>query len=176
MTLGPLHEATRDLHHACEAHPVGAAMAAGNPPIKWYGAWVNALSAIHEVTDLFVPDYVDRRPGLRADLAALNVDPRSAPAAADRYANDLLFAPLFSPMFVPQAIEGALYVLIGAHLFGGEIMRRRLGDLPTQHLLWQDRQAAVAWFKPLREREELVEQARRCFGVLLATMDEIEKS
>jgi hypothetical protein len=73
----------------------------------------------------------------------------------------------------PVARAGAAYVLTGAHLMGGEIMRRRLVDLPTEHLEWEDRQAALAELKVMRVNAELAGPARKCFEALLAIMDEI---
>jgi hypothetical protein len=163
MSLGPLWEATRDLHHACEAHPVGAAMATGKPPAHWYAAWVQALLRIHTRLDPSLPLVVHRCAGLQADLDALGIDvPESAAALA--YADTLTDE---------VALAGAGYVLTGAHLMGGEIMRRRLEGYPTRHLVWEDRKAALAELGLLRQRPDIVAAARACFGGLLAIMDEI---
>ena len=43
--------------------------------------------------------------------------------------------------------QGAIYVLTGAHLMGGEIVCRRLEGYPTNHLEWDDRQASLAELK-----------------------------
>ena len=72
-----------------------------------------------------------------------------------------------------RAIAGAGYVLTGAHLMGGEIMRRRLDGFPTQHLEWDDRKAALAVLQSMRGRDDLADAARACFSALLASMDEI---
>lgn len=70
--------------------------------------------------------------------------------------------------------QGAIYVLTGAHLMGGEIMRRRLVGFPVNHLQWEDRQLAINELRKFRERSELVDQARACFQALLDMMDEIQ--
>lgn len=162
--MTPLWEATRDLHHACEAHPVGAAMASGKPPREWYAGWVRALLQIHERVDPFVSPVVRRCDNLRADLAALGGDQVPRNAAAQKYADSLDDESLRS---------GAAYVLTGAHLMGGEIMRRRLEGYPTRHLEWDDRKTALAELGLLRQRPDVVGPARLCFGALLAAMDEI---
>jgi hypothetical protein len=72
-------------------------------------------------------------------------------------------------------IAGAAYVLTGAHLMGGEIMRRRLEGYPTSHLVWDDRKAALEELKAYRVRSELAAEARDCFTALLRIMDEIKE-
>lgn len=166
MSLGPLWEATRDLHHACEAHPVGAAMASGQPPRHWYALWIKALLEIHERVDPSVSPVVRRRAGLTADLEAMGGAAVPEIQAAQDYADSL---------YDELALAGAAYVLTGAHLMGGEIMRRRLAGFPTQHLVWEDRKAALAVLGRLRERPDIVEPSRACFEALLAIMDEIQR-
>jgi hypothetical protein len=166
MSLGPLWEATRDLHHACEQHAVGAAMASGTPPPQWYVHWLSAILQIHEKIDPTLPAIVQRCDRLRADILAMNlIIPTST--AAQTYCNTLTHE---------VAIAGASYVLTGAHLMGGEVMRRRLHNYPTLHLLWDDRKAALSELNILRSRTDIAQSARDCFGALLAIMDEIEKS
>lgn len=162
--MGPLWEATRDLHHACEAHPVGAAMSSGNPPIHWYAQWLDALRTIHAVVDPTLPAVLHRVERVERDTASMQLQvPRNTAAIA--YADSLK---------TDAEIAGAAYVLTGAHLMGGEIMRRRLIGFPTAHLEWDDRKAALAELKTLRERGDIVEPARACFAALLAVMDEIK--
>ena len=155
---------TRDLHHACEAHPVGAAMASGTPPIEWYTAWIQALRQIHAVVDLSIPLSLGRVSKLDQDLEALesSIKPiEAADAYTSTLTNDL-------------AIAGAGYVLTGAHLMGGEIMRRRLQDYPTHHLEWDDRKVGLVGLQQLRDTPNITEQARACFSALLSCMDEIQ--
>ena len=73
-----------------------------------------------------------------------------------------------------KSIAGAAYVLTGAHLMGGEVMRKRLIGYPTKHLEWGDRKLALKELNILRSREDVVEQARSCFSALLRIMDEIK--
>jgi heme oxygenase len=164
--MTPLWEATRDLHHACEEHPVGAAMASGQPPMAWYAQWVKALYQIHSVLDDHLPAEAHRCDRLLADLQLIG---RPVPVvyAAAQYAASLTDE---------KRIAGAAYVLTGAHLMGGEVMRRRLQGFPTSHLEWDDRKAALAVLQTLRTREDIAQEARDCFAALLAVMDEIEAS
>jgi len=162
--MTPLWEYTRDLHHACEQHPVGAAMASGSPPIEWYADWVHALEQIHLVVDSDMPDMLWRAERLGEDTRALGVKPLELQATSD-YVQKLLLD--------SNTRAGAAYVLTGAHLMGGEIMRRRLQDYPTKHLEWEDRKEALAELKKLREADGIAEAARGCFYALLQIMDEI---
>jgi hypothetical protein len=54
-------------------------------------------------------------------------------------------------------------------------MRRRLENYPTNHLLWDDRKAALVELNKFRERNDIAEEARECFYALLSIMDEIAK-
>jgi hypothetical protein len=161
--MGPLWEATRDLHHACEAHGVGAAMASGAPPAEWYTQWLQALHTIHSVVDPTLHPVLHRVKRLEQDIEAMKIDVPQSNAAA-QYAQSLT---------TDEALAGAAYVLTGAHLMGGEIMRRRLTGYPTTHLEWDDRNIALAELKTLRSRPDIAEPARACFAALLAVMDEI---
>jgi hypothetical protein len=162
---GPLWEATRDLHHACEAHPVGAAMSSGKPPMEWYANWLSALYTIHWEVDKHIPSILHRAERIQKDLTDTNV-PVNIIREANKYANSLI---------TEKSIVGTAYVLTGAHLMGGEIMRRRLIGYPTSHLEWDDRKAAIAELMKFREREDVSDEARNCFYALLKVMDEIKR-
>lgn len=161
---GPLWEATRDLHHACEAHPVGAAMASGTPPIQWYADWLSALYTIHWTVDQHLPEIIRRSEQIQNDLTNTNC-PVKIIKSANKYVNTLN---------TEKDIAGAAYVLTGAHLMGGEIMRRRLTGYPTSHLEWDDRKGALAELMKFRDRPEIAEEAKNCFHALLKIMDEIQ--
>jgi heme oxygenase len=163
-TAKPLWEYTRDLHHACEAHPVGSAMATGQPPAQWYAAWLKALHQIHTVIDRHCESLLQRTAQLQADLDSMDCTVEAV-QAAEQFVNTLTDS---------RSISGAVYVLAGAHLMGGEIMRRRLTGYPTAHLEWPDRPAAIAVLQQYRTRSDIGDQARACFAALLAVMDEIE--
>lgn len=158
-----LWEKTRDLHHACEEHAVGAAMASGNPPDQWYADWLQSLLDIHTIIDVFSIEEVRRTEQLTEDLKQ-TISPRPVTVAKE-YALGLK---------EETEIAGAKYVLLGAHLMGGEIMRRRLVDYPTKHLEWTDRKKAIQELEEIKKREDIVEESRNCFYALLRVMDEIK--
>lgn len=160
----PLWELTRDLHHACEQHAVGGAMSTGKPPRVWYAAWLQVLHQIHLVIDEYVPDNVRRVERIEEDLVEMNIGIEPI-AAADEYAKTLIDE---------KSISGAIYVLTGAHLMGGEIMRRRLEGFPTAHLEWEDRKSSLAFLQTFRTRDDITDEARACFQALLDIMDEIQ--
>lgn len=165
VTDSALYNGTKDLHHACEQHPVGGAMASGTPPKIWYAAWVMALKQIHNAIDDSLPESVHRVNRLQQDLDELEL--KLIPnMAAISYVNSLKDE---------KDLAGACYVLTGAHLMGGEVMRRRLEGFPTNHLLWDDRKEALAVLSELRKREDIVQEARNCFEALLNIMDEIQR-
>lgn len=161
---GPLWEATRSLHHSCEAHAVGKAMASGNPSPQWYIAWLKALRVIHNVTDESLPKCLHRVDRISQDIDAMDVNV-PVPAAALEYT---------ATLNTDKKLAGASYVLTGAHLMGGEIMRRRLEGYPTNHLTWDDRKEALVELNKFRERSDISEEAVACFKALLSIMDEIE--
>jgi hypothetical protein len=162
--MKPLWEATRDLHHACEEHEVGAAMASGKPPMDWYAQWVLALLQIHSRLDPHLPETVHRADRLLSDLLETDtdIDPLESAAAYAATLDD------------EKRIAGAAYVLTGAHLMGGEVMRRRLDGYPTSHLEWDDRKVALGLLQQYRQREDITQEARDCFAALLAVMNEIK--
>ena len=160
----PLWEETRDLHHACEQHAVGGSMSTGNPPRVWYAAWLQALHQIHLIIDKDVPDNVRRVERLESDMVAMNIGIEPF-VAANEYVKTL---------DNEKALAGAIYVLTGAHLMGGEIMRRRLEGFPTEHLEWEDRKSSLAFLQTFRTREDITDEARACFQALLDIMDEIQ--
>lgn len=162
-SLGKLHSATKELHHACEAHPVGAAMATGTPPIQWYGSWLSALLVIHSYLDFTMPIAARRAPQLASDLQKIKC-PIYTPPAAYKYIQSLNNL---------NDEKGGSYVLTGAGLMGGAIMKKRLIDYPTLHLDFADKPTALDFLRRLRNDEELIDAAKHCFSALLEVMDEI---
>jgi len=160
----PLWEYTRDLHHACEAHDVGGAMSTGKPPRIWYTAWLMALYQIHAIIDSSCDESITRAKEVMQDFVAMNTETYALEAAYEYVAQ----------LDTQKKIDGAIYVLTGAHLMGGEIMRRRLEGFPTKHLEWTDRKKAIAILQSYRTREDIGEEARDCFKALLSIMDEIK--
>ncbi|MBX9697881.1 MAG: hypothetical protein K2X74_00535 [Acetobacteraceae bacterium] len=160
-----LRDATRELHHAAERHPVGAAMAAGTISVRWWLDWCGALRTIHAELDPRLPAVLGRERELDADVAALlPMQPMPSYAAA-QFAGGLT---------APLAVVGAAYVFTGAHLMGGAVTERAVGArLPCAHLRWADRRAALDAWRPWRDAIEAEEAARAAFAAVLAIMDGI---
>ena len=162
-SLGKLHSATRHLHHACEQHEVGAAMATGQPREDWYASWLSALLVIHSYLDASMPVICRRTYSLGVDLQKMKCEVYTPPAAY-RYIQSL--------KNINDELGGC-YVLTGAGLMGGAIMKKRLINYPTNHLEFADRGLALEYLKSWRNREELTDPAKNCFYALLKIMDEI---
>jgi len=80
---------TKDLHHACEAHPVGAAMSRGDVDPQVWADWLGALFVVHETLDRYLPDELRRVDRLALDIEAMKpLSPRLNKAAV-RYAAGL---------------------------------------------------------------------------------------
>lgn len=161
---GYLWQNTRELHQVCEDHPVGQLMAQGNPGPDVYSRWLSALYTIHCVIDAHVPECAVRVESLLKDLT--HYSQVESVSAAEQFATSLETS---------EDIDGATYVLLGAHLMGGEILKRRLSDYPTSHLEWQDRRECLQLLEQYRHREELLPGATRCFQAILDIMDEIHQ-
>jgi hypothetical protein len=139
-------------------------MSSGTPPIQWYADWVYSLKVIHEFIDQQFPESTHRTLKLHEDLTHL---------PEPNYINQAHEYVEILKNQDESFIIGAGYVLLGAHLMGGEIMRRRLVNYPTNHLTWDDRKEALEVLTQLRNREDAVEGAKSCFQALLSCMDEI---
>lgn len=161
-----VREYTKELHHACEHHPVGNSFSKGNPPELWYAKWIKALHQIHSKIDAHSDPILERVPRLEEDLNSYNFTVKPL-KAAEKYVNALTNE---------SAINGAIYVLTGAHLMGGELMRKRMVGYPTKHLEWDNRKNAIDILCKLRELEGIGDDARNCFLALLEIMDEIEQN
>jgi len=167
--LGPLHAATRDLHHAVEQTAFGQAMASGQVSEQAWTDWLQALRVLHMRVDAFAPPALRRAREVMDDLVEMH---------GRGFRPRLLHAPqcFLGEIQDEHAGLGAVYVLGGAHVMGGALIARRLnGRLPTAHLSYNDndRRDAVAAVKALRGRDELAAAARACFMALLNISNEI---
>lgn len=160
-----LYTLTRDLHHICEDHPVGAAMSRGDVSEQWWADWLHALYKIHCIIDFDLPPELRCCSRIRDDLHACSLDPRPNTSV------NTLCARLREDENMRVA---AHYVLTGAHLMGGQVMRKTIGDnLPTTHLKIDNRKEVLDLWKPYRERVDVAEEAREVFRSLLAIMNEM---
>ena len=159
-----LYTATKDLHHACEQHPVGQRMASGAVTAQEWADWLAAFRTLHGAIDMTLPAHMSRDFVLTADMSVLP-EPRPSDAAR-RFAVSLL----------GQDVAGAAYVLHGAHRSGGRVMAPKMAKrgFPTLHTCYRDPDAVKSWIDGVRGRLDMAQQARATFGCLLAVMDEIE--
>jgi hypothetical protein len=165
----PMWQATRALHHACEMHPVGAAMSNGTISAAWWNAWLCVLADLHAQLDPHLPSPLRRVDQLAEDLMAMNE--RGHKRFKSWHAG--VFAQRLQRAHATD-IAGAAYVLTGAHLMGGAVTERAVGArLPCAHLRWEDRAAAREAWAPYRWREDSTESAVRVFRSLLFSMGEI---
>lgn len=156
-----LREATQDLHHAAERHPLGAAMADGSISEQWWADWLGALFIIHSTIDPELPTSLRRTVEIARDIAELGIQPNPSRCAME-YVQSL------------SSTEATAYVFTGAHLMGGAITAGQVGDrLPTHHLQWNDRRESVREWKPWRERDDLAEDARLAFSAVIGICEEI---
>jgi len=159
-----LYESTKELHHACEAHPVGQRMVSGAiTPHEW-ADWLWAMRVIHSVIDDAVPEHMSRDRALSTDLDLL-VQARPSKSAL-----------LFAGSLVGIDCQGAAYVLHGAHRSGGRVLAPKMAKrgLPTAHTTYKYPEIAQGWILDVRSKVELVDQAKNTFHCLLSVMDEIE--
>lgn len=169
--LGPLHAATRDLHHSIEQTPFGKSMASGDVDPQEWTIWLRSLYDIHYMIDNWAPDALKRADEVKQDLLEMYKRGYSASPI------DSVRLYLDNIKTEDQAL-GAIYVLGGAHVMGGAIIQKQInGKLPCSHLIYPDdtRRNAVAAVKSLRDRNELSEHARDCFKILITIANHIEE-
>jgi heme oxygenase len=161
-----LYEATRDLHHAAEAHPFGTALASGNIAAQPYADWLCAQWTVHRALDPLIPAPLARADAMEADMRAmLPIKPRPVEAARR-------FAATITPGL--RAV-GVGYIFSGAHLRGGAVIRKRLEPkgLPCGHMRFADARAANEALTGMRETIEAAPHARDAFAAIIEVMDEI---
>lgn len=164
-----LRDATRHLHHACEAHPLGQRMVRGEVSAQQWADWLGCFEVMHRSVDGVLPLHFQRGHLLAADFQWLQDQfgavPRvigAAQAWADRLETD-------------TDRLGAAYVLHGAHRKGGPVLRKVLSlvGLPSAHTHYDRPADADRLIHDLAGRIELAEAACGTFGALLRCMDDI---
>lgn len=167
--MGPLWEATRDLHHACEEHPVGTSMSNGTVSEQVWCDWLGALHVLHRAIDPWLPPYVQVSGELTIDLMDL------LPLTPRRTEAPHTFA---ATLTSPERVCGAAYVLVGAHRRGGRVIEKRMAEagrvLPSRHVKFFMPDEAEAFVKFLRTKGAIGPAARDTFQCLLDVMDEIQ--
>jgi hypothetical protein len=159
-----LRNETKDLHHSAEKHPIGAAMADGTITERWWIDWIQALLTIHTELDKHFPASMHRVKELELDLSKSLLTPHINQTAKDYVAT----------LTNVNSLEAAAYVFTGAHLMGGAVTDQALnGRLPCNHLRWEDRQATLTDWKPLRTKVQLKDEANRTFSTVIDILNEI---
>lgn len=165
----PLYESTRDLHHACEAHPLGQTMSNATVSDQDWCDWLGVLHTIHVAIDPWVPPYVQVAGELTLDLVDMLPLVPTPVQAAQKFAATLT---------TPERIGGAAYVLVGAHRRGGRVMEKRFAEagrvLPKRHVRFHNPTEAEAFVQALRLKGALTDAARETFQCLLDSMEEID--
>lgn len=158
-----LYDLTRDLHHACEAHPLGQRMVGGSITPQEWADWLWAMRVLHQVVDHDLPESMERQALLSADLSVL---PPARPSRA---------AMQFAWKLIGEDSTGAAYVLHGAHCSGGRVLAPKMAKrgLPTSHTSYRDPEVVKAWLGSVRGKAVYADQARATFQCLLDVMDEI---
>lgn len=168
-SLGGLWEATRDLHHRAESHPLAVKMVNGTISAQEWADWLGAHKIIQDAMDPHLPPNIQRARKLWQDLRELEpIEPVHSPIA-EAYAKTLVD---------PVSIFGGAYLTIGAHRRGGQVIERAMREkgvtLPAHHIRFDDPQDAELFVKRLREQPELAPGARRAFEALYDVMEEID--
>jgi hypothetical protein len=165
-----LYTATRELHHACEAHPVGQRMSAGTVTAQEWADWLVAFRTLHQAIDPHLPVHLLRTGLLDTDIAMMEIlhgviwrESEAAKRFAETLTDD-------------NDRLGVAYVLHGAHRRGGAVLAKTMSSLryATAHVFYNLPSEAEAFVKQLRERIDLTKSATATFHTLLAVMDEIE--
>lgn len=164
-----LYEATKELHHSAEEHPLAKAMMNGSISQQEWCDWVYSMWVIHTALDPFVPECARRAPELTRDLwQMLPIEPRQLTKAKE-------FAATLNN---PVIIGGAAYIFIGAHRRGGRVIKKAMEDagrtdLPNNHVIFSDSQASELFVRELRNYPELAPGAKLAFSATISIMDEI---
>jgi heme oxygenase len=168
--MKPLWEATRDLHHKAESHPVAKRMVDGSITAQEWADWLHGHWTIQQRLDPHIPLYVRRSDALASDLLDLLPLQANSSPAAEAFAATLVD---------PITIFGSAYLTIGAHRRGGRVIEKAMKDrgvnLPAAHIQFDQPQETELFIKKLREIPLIADGARRAFQVLFEIMDEIEE-
>lgn len=159
-----LYAATKDMHHACEQHPLGQTMVNGSITREAWASWLWAMRVLHVVIDADLPPHMSRDALFAADLSVLPKPARSI-AALDFAAR----------LGRAASTTGAAYVLHGAHHSGGRVLAPKMAKrgLPTAHTSYHSPELAREWLREVREQLQHTEQARQTFACLLDVMSDI---
>jgi hypothetical protein len=166
MNMSPLFMLTRDLHHACENHPIGQIMVDGSIAPQQWADWLWSFRCLHQVVDVMLPAHMERDMLLNADLSVL---PKANPSKR---------ALEFAASLVGHDVHGAAYVLHGAHRSGGRVIAPKMAKrgFPTSHTTYREPELVKEWIEKVKQNADYADQAIATFTCLLGVMDEIQAS
>jgi hypothetical protein len=165
-----LHDLTKETHHKAENSLFGARYSAGILTPREYVSWLDAQYKIHELVDRVVPCSLHRCGPLARDMTQLYIYP---PAYNLGQTYEFL---AFLKRELPYSLLAASYILYGAHLQGGAVIKPRLvsAGLPVAHLEFgEEAKQGRIWLKGLRELADLGDLANEAFQRIINIMDEI---
>lgn len=167
-----LYEATLKTHHQAQVHPFGKRMAGGNISQQEWCDWLGAMAQLYQKLDTYLPPFLKRSPDLFLDLAQLLPLQAHRSKAVDDYIQS------FSSPDDLKVIGGLAYLMTGANLRGGQLIRKKLDPkgYPCNFMNFTtaNQEEAENWLRKMREFSEFGESTNQAFEMLAAVMDEIE--
>ena len=174
-----LFKETIQLHHEAESHEFGAAMSKGELSEKQWADWMGALSQLYVVIDPYLPEPLKRTRDLFNDLLELSskeIYPTYSFHAAD------VAGSITDGATNVGYIAGMCYILAGANLRGGQIVRKAVEkrSFPCSHLMFNEedvasKETAMEWLDNLRASTgtEVIKGAQDAFADMIDIMEEI---
>jgi hypothetical protein len=167
--MSNLKNSIANIHRDAENHPFGKRMTAGDITLQEWADWIFACMQLQSSADDFLHPALRRTPQMLLDLGAMpTVEPHYSEAASEA----------LTTLPTADLIGGIGYVLSGANVRGGQVIRKQLEPLefPVNHLTLTASEMAAAneALNPLRDAFENSEGAQEAFRIMLRIMDEIE--
>jgi hypothetical protein len=167
--MGPLWQATRDLHHKAEGHPFAKRMVDGTITAQEWCDWLHAMWVIHTALDPHLPLSARRADAFAHDLLEL------LPVLPFQSKTAIAYA---SSLDNVVDIFGAAYITVGAHRRGGRVVEKAMREhgvhLPHHHVHFDQPKEVEGLINLWRETPALEHGARRAFSALYNVMEEIE--
>jgi hypothetical protein len=171
-----LFKATVKLHHDAELHPFGAAMSSGELSEQQWADWLGAMLQIYVALDPYLPPFIQRAKDLFVDL--LDLSNREIYPEHSIVAEEVVHLIKSNPSDM-GIIAGLSYILSGANLRGGQVIRKILEKkgYVCNHLTFSDddRIEAEKWLDTLRSTkgQVIIDGSKKAFEDVIALMDEL---
>lgn len=163
-----LYEYTTAAHHGAETSKLGGLLTSGTVSRQQWANWLHSELCLRENMDVFLPQSMRRSADLTMDLLSMG-DVKS-----NIIDTEFVWSIVVKTRNV-QYLGGLLYIIGGANLRGGAVIRKTLEPLgfPCRHLHWNPDEAfhADRWLKELREFSWLGDAANEAFKDVVAVMD-----